>query len=70
MDGFGEVPDGPTDKRVPVLAAHEADGKLIAVLANYACHCTTETGEFNQISGDWAGFAADMLKRIIPVPSH
>jgi len=60
--GFGEVPDGPTDKRVPVLAAHDSDGKLIAVLANYACHCTTETGEFNQISGDWAGFAADMLE--------
>jgi putative membrane-bound dehydrogenase-like protein len=60
--GFGEVPDGPTDKRVPVLAAHDTDGKLIAVLANYACHCTTETGEFNQISGDWAGFAADMLE--------
>ena len=59
---FGEVPDGPTDKRVPVLAAHDMDGKLIAVLANYACHCTTETGEFNQISGDWAGFAADMLE--------
>ncbi len=60
--GFGEVPDGPTDKRVPVLAAHDVEGKLIAVLANYACHCTTETGEFNQISGDWAGFAADMLE--------
>lgn len=60
--GFGEVADGPTDRRVPVLAAHDTDGKLIAVLANYACHCTTETGEFNQISGDWAGFAADMLE--------
>ena len=59
---FGEVPNGPTDKRVPVLAAHDTEGKLIAVLANYACHCTTETGEFNQISGDWAGFAADMLE--------
>ncbi|MEJ7591802.1 MAG: PVC-type heme-binding CxxCH protein [Planctomycetaceae bacterium] len=59
---FGEVPDGPTDKRVPVLAAHDTEGKLIALLANYACHCTTETGEFNQISGDWAGFAADMLE--------
>jgi len=59
---FGETPDGPTDKRVPVLAAHDTDGKLIVVLANYACHCTTETGEFNQISGDWAGFAADMLE--------
>ncbi|MFN9717612.1 MAG: neutral/alkaline non-lysosomal ceramidase N-terminal domain-containing protein [Planctomycetota bacterium] len=64
--GFGEVPEGPTDKRVPVLAAHDTDGKLIAVLANYACHCTTETGEFNQISGDWAGFAADMLEADFP----
>jgi hypothetical protein len=45
-----------------VLAAYDVEGKLIAVLANYACHCTTETGDFNQISGDWAGFAADMLE--------
>ena len=60
--GFGEVPDGPVDKRVPILAAHDSDGKLIAVLANYACHCTTETGDFNEISGDWAGFAADYLE--------
>ncbi|MEZ6125189.1 MAG: neutral/alkaline non-lysosomal ceramidase N-terminal domain-containing protein [Planctomycetaceae bacterium] len=60
--GFGEVPDGPTDKRFPVLAAHDTDGKLIAVLANYACHATTETGSFNQISGDWPGFAADMIE--------
>lgn len=60
--GFGETPDGPVDKRVPLLAAHDRDGKLIALLANYACHCTTETGDFNQISGDWAGFAADYLE--------
>ena len=60
--GFGETPDGPVDKRVPLLAAHDSDGKLIALLANYACHCTTETGDFNQISGDWAGFAADNLE--------
>ncbi|HCP11470.1 MAG TPA: hypothetical protein DIT89_03975, partial [Planctomycetaceae bacterium] len=60
--GFGEVPDGPVDKRVPLLAARDASGKLVALLVNYACHCTTETGEFNQISGDWAGFAADMLE--------
>lgn len=60
--GFGEAPDGPTDNRVPVLAAHDTNGRLIAVLANYACHCTTETGSFNQISGDWAGFAADLLE--------
>ncbi|MFM7057299.1 MAG: neutral/alkaline non-lysosomal ceramidase N-terminal domain-containing protein, partial [Planctomycetota bacterium] len=64
--GFGETPDGPVDKRVPLLAAHDRDGKLIALLANYACHCTTETGDFNQISGDWAGFAADYLETEYP----
>ncbi|APZ91951.1 neutral/alkaline non-lysosomal ceramidase N-terminal domain-containing protein [Fuerstiella marisgermanici] len=60
--GFGETPDGPVDHQFPVLAAHDANGKLIAVLANYACHATTETGAFNQISGDWPGFAADMIE--------
>ena len=60
--GFGETPDGPVDHQLPILAAHDADGRLIAVLANYACHATTETGSFNQISGDWPGFAADMIE--------
>jgi len=60
--GFGETPDGPVDNHFPVLAAHDTEGKLIAVLANYACHATTETGAFNQISGDWPGFAADMIE--------
>ncbi len=60
--GFGTVEDGPVDQRLPLLAAHDAEGKLIAVVANYACHCTTEPGSFNQISGDWAGCAADMLE--------
>ncbi len=64
--GFGEVPDGPVDQRVPLLAAHDADGRLMALLVNYACHCTTEGGNFNQISGDWAGFAADMLEEEFP----
>ncbi|MEO2017971.1 MAG: neutral/alkaline non-lysosomal ceramidase N-terminal domain-containing protein, partial [Fuerstiella sp.] len=60
--GFGETPDGPVDHQLPILAAHDVDGKLIAVLANYACHATTETGQFNQISGDWPGLAADLIE--------
>jgi putative membrane-bound dehydrogenase-like protein len=60
--GFGETPDGPVDHEFPMIAAHDVDGKLIAVLANYACHATTETGQFNKISGDWPGFAADMIE--------
>lgn len=60
--GFGETADGPVDRRLSVLAAHDPSGDLIAVLANYACHATTETGQLNRISGDWPGFAADMLE--------
>ena len=60
--GFGENPDGPVDHRLPLLAAHDEQGDLIALVANYACHCTTEPSGFNQVSGDWAGCAADMLE--------
>ena len=60
--GFGENLDGPVDHRLPLLAAHDEAGELIALVANYACHCTTEPGSFNEVSGDWAGCAADMLE--------
>lgn len=60
--GFGEVPDGPVDHQFPLLAAHNHSGKLVAVLANYACHATTETGGLNAISGDWPGIASDLIE--------
>lgn len=61
--GFGDVPDGPVDRRFSLLAAHDADGDLVAVLGNYACHATTETGGLNSISGDWPGLAADNIEK-------
>lgn len=58
---------GPVDHAVPVLAAWDpADGQLRAVLANYACHCTTLGGDFNQLSGDWAGYAQAAIERTHP----
>lgn len=68
--GFGETKDGPVDQRLPVLAAHDMEGQLICVLANYACHATTETGAFNEVSGDWPGFAADMLEADLQSAGH
>jgi hypothetical protein len=64
--GFGVNPNGPVDTRLPVLRAVDASGKVLAVLFGYACHCTTLGGEFNQICGDWAGYACDQVEAQSP----
>jgi hypothetical protein len=60
------TPGGPTDHDLPVLLATEPDGTLRAVFTSYACHCTTLGGDFNQICGDWAGYAAEDLENAHP----
>jgi hypothetical protein len=64
--GFGAVKDGPVEHDLSVLVATDTDGKLRAVLANYACHCTTLGGDFNKICGDWAGYAQEAIERDHP----
>jgi hypothetical protein len=64
--GFGVQPDGPVDHRVPILVAKDVNGQPLAVLANYACHCTTLGGDFNRICGDWSGYAQQYLEREHP----
>lgn len=63
---IGLNPEGPTDHDVPVLAVTGEDGKLRAVLFGYACHNTTLTGQFNQVSGDYAGFAQGAVEKAHP----
>src|SRR5207245_4486958 len=41
-------------------------GKVRAIVFGYACHCTTLGGDHYQLSGDWAGFAAEYLERAHP----
>lgn len=60
--GFGRVPGGPVDHALPVLQVRDPDGGMRAVLANYACHCTTYGGKFNRIHGDWAGSAVRQIE--------
>jgi len=60
------TPGGPVDHDVPVLVARTPAGTTRAMLIGYACHCTTLTGEFNQVCGDWAGYAAEHLEQEIP----
>lgn len=64
--GFGEAQAGPVDHRMPVLIARDEQGKLLAVVSNYACHCTTLTGDYNQVHGDWAGCAQEFLEQEFP----
>jgi neutral ceramidase len=54
---IGVNPGGPMDRTVPVVRVTSPDGTLRAVLFAYACHNTTLTGEFYEISGDYAGYA-------------
>ena len=59
--GFGFQRNGPVDHSLPVLVARDGKGNARAVWANYACHCTT-VGSRNHVSGDWAGYANQMIE--------
>jgi hypothetical protein len=55
---------GPTDHDVPVLAAHDAAGKLLGVVFGYACHATVLS--YQKWCGDYPGFAAIDLEKMHP----
>ena len=57
-------PDGPVDHSVPVLQVRSQDDRLLAVLFGYACHNTTLS--FQQLCGDYAGFAQAYLEESHP----
>jgi hypothetical protein len=63
---FGENNTAPTDHALATMFVHGPDGSLRAVLVNYACHCTTLGGEWNQIHGDWSGCTQEALERAHP----
>jgi putative membrane-bound dehydrogenase-like protein len=63
---FGENDAAPVDHALPVIFVRTPDNQLRAVLANYACHCTTLGGEWNNIHGDWAGCAQEAIEREHP----
>src|SRR5207247_9343982 len=55
------TPGGPVDQALPILCVTSLDGNVRAVVANYACHCTTLGGDFNRFCGDWAGFVQEAV---------
>lgn len=63
---IGVNPAGPVDHKVPILRVLAPNGKVRAILFGYACHNTTLTAEFMQLSGDYAGFAQTEIERQFP----
>ena len=53
---------GPVDPSLPILRVTTPEGKLRAVLVNYACHGTTLGHEVNEIHGDWIGEAQKLIE--------
>ena len=54
------------DHTVPVVRIRNASGKIIGVIFNYACHCTTLDGNYYRINADWAGYASSNLEAAYP----
>ncbi len=63
--GTGLESNGPVDHRVRLLVVRSEDGELRGATFMYACHCTTP-GDNAQVSGDWAGLAANRLEQLHP----
>jgi hypothetical protein len=63
---FGVNPEGAVDHDVPVLRVTNSDGRLLAIVFGYACHCTTLGGDSYRICGDWAGYAQEYLEQAHP----
>lgn len=56
---------GPVDHGLPMLVVRNPTDRAIrATYVTYACHCVTL--EENRISGDWAGYAQELIERNHP----
>ena len=60
------TPGGPVDQDLPMLLVSEPSGQVRSLFVSYACHGTTLGADFNQVHGDWAGYAAEDLEREHP----
>lgn len=61
---LGNNPRGPVDRSVPVLKVEGAGAKVL--LFQCACHCTTCGPDIYELSGDYAGFAQELVQKERP----
>lgn len=63
--GLGRNLDGPCDHDLDIVKFTDLNNNLVAIHLNYPCHGTA-TGPGNyQISGDWPGISARMMKKLL-----
>lgn len=69
-DGWviGHQPETPADDTLTVLRLSAADGRLLGVVVNYACHPTVLAWENSYISPDWVGGMRERIRRELGVP--
>jgi neutral ceramidase len=55
--------DGPVDHDVPILVVRNQHGNILGIVFGYACHNTTIGSNYYRFSGDYAGFAQQLLEK-------
>jgi len=65
---LGLNPDGPVDRQIGLIRLERTDGRLLALVANYAMHGTVLGGENSLISGDAPGVVADYVEQKLGAP--
>jgi hypothetical protein len=65
---LGLNPDGPTDRQIGLMRLEKADGKLLALVANYAMHGTVLGPQNLLITADAPGIVADYVEEKLGAP--
>jgi len=65
---LGLNPDGPTDRQVGLIRLEKADGKLLALVANYAMHGTVLGPQNVLITADAPGVVAEYVEEKLGAP--
>jgi neutral ceramidase len=66
---LGLNPDGPTDRLIGLIRLENADGHILALIANYAMHGTVLSGKNLLISGEAPGTVAEYVERKLDAPT-
>lgn len=62
----GTNPEGFVDPELVVVRVDTAEGRPLAILANYACHGTVMGHENKLVSPDWIGTARNTVEAALP----